>query len=225
MELNPGITTLFGDKLNPVHRIDSEGRNLTWESKGNPPKTSGVLKKLQGLPNLRVSTIINALRDTPSIDNAAVVGTDVEYLSVGNGMVIIPVSEGIVAMVAVLRDANYLSRVRVAQLTGPDRFTIEAFEKFIDSLNSDEPKGINFGIFGNVPIDDMEERKVLPRGLEYYRESITDRVPTLSKTRSINVEDQLGRNLGRKNAGFCVVASTSQFDNGIGFVIPKKSEV
>ena len=71
----------------------------------------------------------------------------------------------------------------------------------------------------------MEERKVLPRGLEYYRESITDRVPTLSKTRSINVEDQLGRNLGRKNAGFCVVASTSQFDNGIGFVIPKKSEV
>ena len=128
-------------------------------------------------------------------------------------------------MVAVLRDANYLSRVRVAQLTGPDRFTIEAFEKFIDSLNSDEPKGINFGIFGNVPIDDMEERKVLPRGLEYYRESITDRVPTLSKTRSINVEDQLGRNLGRKNAGFCVVASTSQFDNGIGFVIPKKSEV
>lgn len=225
MELNPGITTLLGDKLNPEPKIYSEGKRLSWESKGDPPKTSGVLKKLQGIPNIQVPTIISAVRNIPLIDNTAVVGAGVEYLSVENGMVIVPVPEGIVAMVAIVRDAKYANRIRVANLTGSDRFTIEAFEKFINSLNSDEPKGINFGIFGNVPIDDLELRKVLPRGLEYYRESITDRVPTLSKMKSINVEDQLGRNQGRKTSGFCVVASTSHFDNGLGYVIPKKSEV
>lgn len=217
MELNSGITTITGNETNPEFRIENDGIIVSWESKGRPPITSRVINKLKGITNLQIPTIINAVRNIPAIDNAVVVGGGIEHLSVDKGMVIVPVPYGMVAMVAIIRDAMFANRIRMALYSGSEGFTREAFEGFVDSLKDDDPININFGIYGDLVNDGKKVEEPFPWGPEFYRESIHKRLSSLSKSKATNVADQLGRKNGRRSAGYCVVASTSDFE-GLDFI-------
>ncbi|HRO65475.1 MAG TPA: hypothetical protein PKU78_04610, partial [Candidatus Dojkabacteria bacterium] len=114
MELNSGLTIIDGDRTNLGIKTENVGTITSWESKGRPPLTSRVVNKLKGVTQLHTPTIVDAIRKVPGIENAVVVGADIEHLTVGNGMVIVPVPDGVVAMVAIIRDAKFANQIKVA---------------------------------------------------------------------------------------------------------------
>lgn len=217
MELNSGLTIIDGDRTNLGIKTENVGTITSWESKGRPPLTSRVVNKLKEVTQLHTPTIVDAIRKVPGIENAVVVGADIEHLTVGNGMVIVPVPDGVVAMVAIIRDAKFANQIKVALYNEVEGFTRVAFEDFVNSLKELNPINVNLGMFGKPPSDEKELGESYPRGLEFYRESIYKIIPSISTTRSMNIVDQLGRTNKRRNEGYCVIAFTNDFE-GLDFV-------